>query len=305
MPECSVLATLNPQSFGVLYVSPLKALINDQYRRLQSLCERLGLPVTPWHGDVLQSLKEKSKQKPRGILLITPESLESLLINNPAWSMAAFSQLLYVIVDEFHTFLDSERGCQLSSLLHRIEFLVRQKIPRIALSATFSEEEKVSRFLRPDGSMPCKIIISNTFRSDLKAQVRGYIDPIDEKGIPAFDKIADELYAVLRGGSHLVFANSREKTEEYAVALSDRCAKNGVPNEFFPHHGNLSKDLRESLEARLQKGDFPTTAVCTSTLELGIDIGSVDSIAQVAVPHSVSSLRQRLGRSGRRGTPQF
>ena len=105
----------------------------------------------------------------------------------------------------------------------------------------------------------------------------------------------------MRGKSHLIFANSRGRTEEIAATLSDFCEKNGVPNEFFPHHGSLSKEIRESLEARLQEDNLPTSAVCTMTLELGIDIGSVDSIAQVTAPHSVSSLRQRLGRSGRRG----
>jgi len=108
------------------------------------------------------------------------------------------------------------------------------------------------------------------------------------------------LYHLLRGQSHLIFANSRGRTEEVAARLSDRCEQDQVPNEFFPHHGSLSKELRESLEARLQEDKLPTSAVCTMTLELGIDIGNVDSIAQVTAPHSVASLRQRLGRSGRR-----
>jgi ATP-dependent Lhr-like helicase len=163
--------------------------------------------------------------------------------------------------------------------------------------------QQVAHYLRPNKKLPCTIIESNSSRYDLKIQLRGYLATAseDEELPSAFDVIADDLYAILRGKSHLVFANSRGRTEEIAADLSDRCERDGVPNEFFPHHGSLSKEIRESLKARLQEEKFPTTAVCTMTLELGIDIGSVDSIAQVTAPHSVASLRQRLGRSGRRG----
>lgn len=100
-----------------------------------------------------------------------------------------------------------------------------------------------------------------------------------------------------------MFANSRKRTESIAAQLSDFCEEDVVPNEFFPHHGSLSKELREELESRLQKETLPTTAICTMTLELGIDIGKVNSVIQVTAPHSVSSLRQRMGRSGRRNSP--
>lgn len=301
LPACSRVAESSPNSIGILYISPLKALINDQYRRLQGLCEILGFPVTPWHGDVLRSVKDKQQKNPRGILLITPESLESLLLNQAGWCLHAFEGLSHIIVDEFHAFLGTERGCQLQSLMHRLEFLLQRTIPRIALSATLSEMQQVAQYLRPNGKLPCEIIESTASRSDLKIQLRGYIAPASKEAPSAFDSITNDLYAILRGKSHLVFANSRGRTEELAAALADRCERDNVPNEFFPHHGSLSKEIRESLEARLQKETLPTAAVCTMTLELGIDIGSVDSIAQVTAPHSVASLRQRLGRSGRRG----
>ena len=303
LPACSRIAEQEETGFGILYLSPLKALINDQYRRLQSLCESIKMPVTPWHGDVLQSVKNKQRKKPRGILLTTPESLESMLLNQASWALTAFSGLQYIIVDEFHAFLGSERGCQLQSLMHRLEFLIGRNVPRIALSATLSEIDKIACVLRPNAKLPCRIIESAKAFSDLKLQLRGYKIPAreDEEAPSKFDEITDDLYGILRGKSHLVFANSRSLTEQIAISLSDRCEQNCVPNEFFPHHGSLSKEIRESLEARLQKENLPTTAVCTMTLELGIDIGKVDSIAQVTAPHSVSSLRQRLGRSGRRG----
>ena len=116
LPACSRLADQNVKGFGILYLSPLKALINDQYRRLQSLCESINMPVTPWHGDVLQSVKDKQRRKPQGILLTTPESLESMLLNQASWSMKAFSLMQYLIVDEFHAFLGSERGANFSRL---------------------------------------------------------------------------------------------------------------------------------------------------------------------------------------------
>ncbi len=305
LPACSKIMETHSKGFGILYISPLKALINDQYRRLQSLCNILDISITPWHGDVLRSTKNKQQKKPDGILLITPESLESLLLNQGSWCSKAFNGLWYIIVDEFHAFLGTERGCQLQSLMHRLEFLVSRTVPRIALSATLGDMKQVADALRPDKKLPCKIINSTTSRSDVKLQLRGYLILArqNEKTTLFIDKIVRDLYQLLRGKSHLIFANSRARTEEIAAKLSDMCKQDMVPNEFFPHHGSLSKEIRESLETRLQQGKIPTTAVCTMTLELGIDIGSVDSIAQVRSPHSVASLRQRLGRSGRREAP--
>jgi len=305
LPACSRIAKHAPSGIGILYISPLKALINDQQRRLQSLCDILDLPLTPWHGDVAQSIKNRQMKKPGGILLITPESLESLLLNKSAWCIHAFYGLTYMIVDEFHAFIGTERGCQLQSLMHRLEFLLQRTIPRIALSATLSEMQQVAHYLIPSKKLPCEIIESKTSWSDLKVQLRGYINPakLEDHHPSALNVIVDDLYTILRGKSHLVFANSRNSTELISVALADYCKRDCVPNEFFPHHGNLSKEIRESLESRLQSQKLPTTAICTMTLELGIDIGSVHSIAQINAPHSVASLRQRLGRSGRRGSP--
>ncbi|MCZ7555987.1 MAG: DEAD/DEAH box helicase [Bacteroidia bacterium] len=304
LPACSHVATAPPAGIAILYISPLKALINDQYRRLRRLCEILDLPLTAWHGDVLRSVKEKQRKKPGGIILITPESLEALLLHHAIWCGQAFRELKYVIIDEFHAFLGSERGMQLQSLLHRVEFLFGRSIPRIALSATLSDLQHVAHFLRPQrGSVPCEIITSSAFRSDVKVQLRGYIQrpDDDEAQRGACGSLTNDLYRLLRGSSHLIFANSRARTEELAASLSDLCERDGVPNEFFPHHGNLSKELREQVEARLLAARLPTSAVCTMTLELGIDIGSVDSIAQISAAHSVAGMRQRLGRSGRRG----
>lgn len=354
LPACSAIAHQD-KGVGILYISPLKALINDQYRRLQGLAELLDMQVTPWHGDSLQSKKKQQKKSPSGIILITPESLESLMIRDAGWVKQAFGELKYIVIDEFHAFLGSERGQHLLSLLTRLEHVAGRldaPIPRVALSATLGNLETVPLSLRPNNALPCVIIEDTDSTSSVKVQLKGYVQhsqirkaaqsndndaETDSKSNSATDEsfagiglesvsidsneskdtnsqntgfqiaydaqtqICTDLYRFCRGGNHLIFANSRARTELIATMLSEKCEHNVVPNEFFPHHGSLAKEWREGLEQRLQKDDLPTTAVCTMTLELGIDIGKVDSVVQVTAPHSVSSLRQRLGRSGRRG----
>lgn len=311
LPACSAIVE-DGNGFGILYISPLKALINDQYRRLESLSEMLDMQVTPWHGDSLQSKKKKARNSPSGILLITPESLESLLVREPGWVKQAFTSLRYIAIDEFHAFIGTERGQQLLSLLTRLEHItnrITNPIPRVALSATLGELEKVPLSLRANKSLPCETITSSKHQSTIKVQLKGYLEPVDilasDTLLSAEEQICQEIFRLCRGDSHLVFANSRGRTESIAAQLSDLCEQEVVPNEFFPHHGSLAKELREDLEARLQKETLPTTAICTMTLELGIDIGKVSSVIQVTAPHSVSSLRQRLGRSGRRNSPSI
>ncbi|MDE1263835.1 DEAD/DEAH box helicase [Vibrio aestuarianus] len=310
LPAISAIANQD-EGVGILYISPLKALINDQDRRLESLSDLMDLPVTPWHGDSAKSRKNKLKTTPAGIVLITPESLESLLIRDSGWMKSAFSDLKYIVIDEFHAFLGTERGHHLLSLLHRLEHLLgslKKPIPRVALSATLGELDKIPLSLRPNQSLPCKIIRDSNSTSVLKVQVKGYVNPAQvdsETPIDAEYKICQDLFKFCRGGNHLVFANSRKRTESIAATLSDFCNQQCVPNEFFPHHGSLAKELREDLEKRLLQDQYPTTAVCTMTLELGIDIGKVNSVLQVTAPHSISSLRQRMGRSGRRGGPSI
>ena len=308
LPACSAVAD-REYGFSILYISPLKALINDQFRRLETLCDMLETRVTAWHGDVPESAKKKVRLYPEGILLITPESLESLMILRGGWVRESFRSLGYIIIDEYHSFVGSERGIHVQSLLCRLEHLLGsggRAVPRIALSATLGNMQGLEEHLRPDRSLPCLLLEdSDSVGMPVLMGVRGYVagDSFCEECGDADQRIASDLYRFLRGDSNLVFANSRRRTEQFALMLRELCEKNLVPNEFFPHHGSLSKELREDLESRLHKETLPTTAVCTMTLELGIDIGKVKSIAQISSPHSVSSLRQRLGRSGRRGDP--
>ena len=302
LPILSHILSNPSEGFDVLYVSPLKALINDQYRRLLDMTSGTDVKVTPWHGDIDASRKVKALKKPSGILIITPESLESFLINRNTAVKTAFGGLKYIVIDELHAFIGNERGKQLQSLLSRIELITGNKPPRIAMSATFSNYDKVKSFLRPDESLPYEIPSQGNSNHDTRILVKEYIQQTDKD---VDGEIANEIYTKLRGSNNLVFTNSRVVAEGYAVRLSDRSEEECVPNEFRVHHGSLSKIERESVEQELQRGETPITALCTSTLELGVDIGKVKSIAQIGVANSVSGLRQRLGRSGRRDEPSI
>lgn len=302
LPILSYLLTTESEGYDVLYVSPLKALINDQYRRLLDMTSGTKVQVTPWHGDIDASRKAKSLKNPSGILIITPESLESFLVNRNASVMGAFGKLKYVVIDELHAFIGNERGKQLQSLLSRIELITGNKAPRIAMSATFSNYDKVRTFLRHDGSFPCIIPNQGESNHETKILIKEYLQDEDKD---VAHEIAQELFKKLRCSNNLAFTNSRVAAENYAVLLGDMCEEANVPNEFRVHHGSLSRIERESVEQELQKGQTPITALCTSTLELGVDIGKVKSIAQIGVANSVSGLRQRLGRSGRRNEPSI
>lgn len=301
----------NPDDMGLaLYVSPLKALINDQWRRLDDLTEALGIPVTPWHGDIAVSHKTKFYKNPCGCLLITPESLEALLMRQGNSLTGALGNLRYVVVDELHSFMGSERGKQLQSLLHRIERLLERRVPRIGLSATLGDMAGAKDFLRQHHGSEVDLIEAKEGGQELNVLIRGVMEPVAQPGVEndedetpdviAKTGIARDLFNCLRGSNNLVFPNSRSAVEFYADRLRRFCEEAHVPNEFWPHHGNLSKEIREQTEAALKQRESPATAICTSTLELGIDIGAVKSVAQIGPPPSVASLRQRLGRSGRR-----
>lgn len=313
-------ATGNPVGVQVLYVSPLKALINDQHRRLEQICERVDVPVHRWHGDVSAAAKQKLVAEPSGVLLITPESLEAIFVNRGPLVPRLFAGLRYIVIDELHSFLATQRGAQLQSLMNRIELAARRQPTRIGLSATLGDMGQAAAFLRPPDPEQVMVVESRSDRRGLMLQMRGYVATpppvsgaeteqagrrvtVEETERGDVVAIAGHLFGHLRGQDNLVFANTRNQVETYADLLARRSDRERVPNEFWPHHGNLSKDLRETVEAQMKDRSRPATAVSTSTLELGIDIGSVTSVAQIGPPPSVASLRQRLGRSGRRDDP--
>ena len=319
-PICSrLLSEPAAQGLRAVCISPLKALINDQYQRLSWFCEHLNIPVHRWHGDVAANRKRALIQKPTGMLLITPESLEAVFVVHGSGVRRLFSGLAYLVVDELHAFMGSERGQQVLSLLHRVEVAAGGRRPRIALSATLGDMKRTADFLRPGKGRAVRIISSRDGTQEVQLQIRGYPggswvhgrkpaengprpgrtafrkDPPDT-GVP---EIAEHLFRTLRGSDNLIFTNQRADVEIFSDLLRRTCEKNGLPNEFRPHHGSLSREIREEVEDVLKKRGLPTNVVCTNTLELGIDLGSVVSVAQIGAPPSVASMRQRLGRSGR------
>jgi ATP-dependent Lhr-like helicase len=287
--------------FDVLYVAPLKALITDQARRLEDICRDTDLPITPWHGDVSSSVKAKATKRPRGVLLITPESFEALFIRRGLEIPRLFGATRAVILDELHSVLDSERGIQMRSLLTRLEIALKRPIRRVGLSATLGDMELAKAYLRPDSPSEVEQVIAEGGSAELQLQLRGYVaGDKDDEGPSATDAIAQHLFEHLRGSDNLVFGGARQAVEIYSDRLRALCEKEHLPQEFYPHHASLSREHRDFVERRLKDGTAPTTAICTSTLELGIDIGDVTCVGQIGAPFSVASLRQRLGRSGRR-----
>ena len=292
----------------MLYVAPLKALINDQYRRLCEMANPSGIPVYIWHGDAPQGQKAELMREHCGILMTTPESLESFMMNRGRW-VGRYLTPIVTVVDEFHAFLGEGRGRQLLSLLDRIDMISLQngKDPavRIGLSATLAKLDKVGRILSP--RRPVAVIDgASGNKDDSKLAVACFPGFISENSrgittVPDFAAMAETI--VSDSGSHktLTFAKSRKDVETISATINDVCKINGIRSQAFPHHGSLSKETREALEHRLVSTEKPTMAVATVTLELGIDIGDIYEVFQVGAPNSVASLRQRMGRSGRRG----
>lgn len=287
--------------FDLLYIGPLKALITDQAGRLEAICREAEIKVTPWHGDISAAVKTRAVKAPGGILLITPESLEALFIRRGLEVPRLFGATRAVIIDELHTVLDSERGVQMRSLLTRMELAIGRPVRRVGLSATLGDMDLAKAYLRPESPAAVELLEAKGAESELMLQLRGYISGDDDKTKPsAAQRIAQHLFKNLRGSDNLIFAGSRQNVEIYSDHLRRLCEDERLPQEFYPHHASLSRDHRDFVEKRLKDPTKPTTAVCTSTLELGIDIGDVTCVAQIGAPFSVASLRQRLGRSGRR-----
>ncbi|MFA9518111.1 helicase-related protein, partial [Halopenitus sp. H-Gu1] len=282
----------------------------DQYERLEELCDACDLPVHRWHGDVSSNKKSKALDEPGGVLLITPESVEALFLRRPSVFRQALQNVSYVVVDEVHAFIGTPRGKQVQSLLHRVERAKGEWIPRVALSATIGDHKITAEFLRPNAGAEVEIIDPDGDRQEIRLLVKGYEnkntgsnEEDEEEPSGTVVDIAEQIFTTLRGQDNLVFANRRMDVELYTDLLKRVSEDRGVPNEFYAHHGSLSKEIREESERLLKKSGTPATVICTSTLELGIDIGWMDSIGQIGSPPSVSSMRQRLGRSGREDDP--
>ena len=301
----------------IIYISPLKALINDQLIRMESICKDNDICTVPWHGDVPIHVKNRLDNNNQAILLITPESLEAMLINNPNKARFIFKNSISIVIDEFHSFLGNDRGDQLRSLLNRLEKFAKYCPRRIGLSATIGDENYIINALDSKNSSNTKIINESiSGKHSIKLSLKGYEnelnieeeelentspEEIERKKNNSPDILITKDIFRFRDQTNLVFPNSIRNVENFVYEGNFLCNQKEEDKIFFPHHSLLSNNLRKDVEGKAKEGKKPMTIVCTSTLELGIDIGSVDNVFQIYAPLSVASLRQRLGRSGRRG----
>ena len=311
-----------PQSVGVLYIAPLKALINDQFGRLTELCEEEDIPVTRWHGDVPQSQKRKLLKKPAGIVQITPESLESLLLNKHMEVPSLFHDLRFVVIDEIHSLLRADRGLQTFCLIERLARVAGCHPRRIGLSATIGDPEAAGRFMAAGsgrgvvipkfegGKEVWRLSMEHFYNSfpqaDEGLEVEGALPPVEpasDEAPKAADPGVGYIFEHTRGRKCLVFTNSREECESVCQMLRGYCEANHEPERFLIHHGNLSASYRESAEEEMKDDDSLQSVCATATLELGIDIGRLERAFQIDAPFTVSSFLQRMGRTGRRDLP--
>lgn len=303
------------RSVGVLYIAPLKSLINDQFLRMDELLADCGIPVTHWHGDVAASHKRKLLESPAGILQITPESLEAMLLRRPNDVVRIFSDLRYVVIDEVHTLTGTDRGNQIRCQLARIARLIGKQPRRIGLSATVGDPRLAAAWLAGESNIPVDVpqIPPEQLRWRLGLEHFFFqnADPAqsddgkaaDPQKSAALDAGYEYMYDCVKDKKALVFSNSREETEYLTATLRQIAALRGEPDIFLIHHGNLSAALREDAERKMKEEDTQAVTCATVTMELGIDIGRLERILQNDAPVSVSSFLQRLGRSGRRGQP--
>ncbi|CAM3927165.1 DEAD/DEAH box helicase [Deinococcus marmoris] len=295
-----------PQSIGALYIGPLKALINDQFYRLDGLLEESGIPVGAWHGDITASQKKKTVERSRGILQITPESLEGLFLRRNTVLAQLFRDLRFVVIDEVHAFMADERGRQVLCLLERLERVTRVPPRRVGLSATLGDFSLAQAWLAGKTGQPVRVVNDAGAKRQLRLALEHFPIHEPEAGEDAgpLDEAPDlyrHLYERTLGRKSLVFRNSRQKVEETAVALRELAEAQGSTDIYHVHHGSVATAYREDAERAMREEGRPACTVATVTLELGIDLGQLERVLQVDPPPSVSSFVQRLGRTGRRG----
>ena len=269
---------------AALYVCPIRALLNNQEPRLTQLARMVGVEVFKWHGDVSANRKSAFLRRPVHLLMITPESLEVLLMGQGEEARRIFRGLSAVIIDEVHAFAGDDRGAHLVALLERLARFAGRDFQRIGLSATVGNPEEIGRWLQGSSERPFRLV--DPPRPPPERELR--IDYTPEEG-----DVARAVVAAGKGRKSLVFVESRRQAERLASSLAGR----GV--DVFVHHSAVSRADRALAEERFASGSN-TAIVCTSTLELGIDVGDLDLVLQVNAPATVASLLQRMGRTGRR-----
>ena len=296
------------KGIGALYIGPLKALIDDLFQRMIPMIEKSEIAITGWHGDIDTGVKNRLMRNPQGILQITLESLQNIIVNHNEELRNMFSDLRFVIIDEIHSFIPSVRGAQILCCLETIERITGCRPRRIGLSATLGDTSyptiwlsantgKETRVIKGDSGRDSNIRIEyNRFPRDSEA------DPLERKR--AISNYYKNLLESVEGYNCLIFTNSRSSAEKTARSLEVVAERNGMKGLVSVHHGSISKEFRKDAEDRMKDRYRKSVTVATSSLELGIDVGDMEKVIQIDPPQSCMSLLQRMGRSGRRGGTQ-
>jgi ATP-dependent Lhr-like helicase len=271
---------------SVLYIAPLRALLNDLAERIGSLARHLGLEVGVWHGDVAQRERARLAANRPDVLLTTPESLEMLLSFGAGPRRALLSSVRVIVIDEIHAFFGDPRGTHVLALMERLSRWAAHDVQRIGLSATIGNPDDLAAWLRGSSARPAIVVRP----PDLIQKARR--EEFVVKYLPSLGEIVSDI-AERRSGKQLVFCRSRSVVEELAAAARAK----GL--QAWPHHSALSQSLRREAESEFRAAPRGVL-IATSTLELGIDIGDLDFVVQVDAPATVASMLQRLGRTGRR-----
>lgn len=269
---------------SVIYVSPIKALLNNQEERIKRLSSFVYLNAFKWHGDVEGYEKSKVLSKHPNILMTTPESLEVILMNKKVDKSEFFKNIRFLIIDEIHSFADSERGTHLMAVVERIQSFSNYDIQKIGLSATVGNPQRIGEWMQ-GSSKRNMVVIDPPKRKGQKL--------IEIKLIKKDESLESEVVKRIRGKKSLFFCNSRTSAEGIKKGIEST----GI--DTYVHHSSIDKRFREIAEERFKLGTN-TCIIATSTLELGIDIGNLDLVLQLDSPSTVSSFLQRMGRTGRR-----
>ncbi len=300
-PILTALQQKPSNSIGVMYIGPLKALINDQFERLSGLLEDSYIPVWPWHGDVSQTVKKRAMKEAQGILQITPESLEALHMRRPGDAVRLFSDLRFIVIDEIHALMGADRGLQVMCLISRLERLANCSPRRVGLSATLNDYSTALEFLSSGSQRKAVPVGIHSHKRTISLCAESFVLPKDnEKAQVVLNQYNKFIYDNSYNKKCLIFTNSRSGAEEVISNMKSLAIQNQHHDVFYVHHGSVSATLRHEAEMALRNQQGPTVAAATLTLELGIDIGDLDSTIQIGAPYSCASFVQRLGRSGRR-----
>ena len=283
-PALSLLVEHGAEAVGAVYVSPIRALLNNQADRLGLYTEMVGLRRFVWHGDIDAGAKRRFVQEPAELLMTTPESLEVMLASTRVPVPALFGDLRIVVVDEVHALAGTDRGAHMLSVIERIADHSRHDVQRIGLSATVGNPDAIVDWLRGTSRRDGVVI------DPPKAPRPRAISVVLEEDELA---LAAQAAKTAAGKKSLFFCDSRKTSEKIAERMRDRDI------EVFVHHGSVSRGERLRAEETFHHGES-AAIVCTSTLELGIDVGDLDLVFQADAPGTVSSFLQRMGRTGRR-----